>query len=603
MSTAWDVESATYNSANFTTAGSTAPQGIYFRADGKKMYLADPGDDELNEYNLGTAWDITSASWHALKSLPGMTPVGIHFRPDGRRVYFSDGSSDNVRQYTLSIAWDITTAVWDSNFGTDIDAVEDVTFSPDGSKMYIVDGSAEDDIHEFTLTTPWMINTAELTKLFHIYEDATPNGITFRPDGTRMYVVGNANNSLYEYHLGLVIPGNVAIGHEGSYDNLQLDVRSKDNNQILVHDSRNQAVNRGGGIMFGATYTDGGAETIGARIGLRKPNSISGEEKFDFVFETEDGSGLVEAFRIARDQKVGFGATDPDYQVEIEGPGSNQLQVDSSDAYALGVGGGILFSGRSTGGNNSAPGGSIQAAKWSAGNGELGFDLVLTSHKNSVGDLVEMLRLSAEDGIATIAGAVVAAQTGSVSDNYTFGESFPAYLDTSATNVQGNVFIGANHGVNFGDTAGLVRGYSNILIGDHNGQKLDGTGTGVAGEHDGNILIGSNCGSNGRLDDDNILIGDGCECVINSYSDCINIGNAIFGELGASGVRVRIGAGIGTSLLTSAALEISSTIGALVVPRMTTSQRTALTAVNGMIIYDTSQNAFRKYQNGSWQSF
>jgi hypothetical protein len=41
----------------------------------------------------------------------------------------------------------------------------------------------------------------------------------------------------------------------------------------------------------------------------------------------------------------------------------------------------------------------------------------------------------------------------------------------------------------------------------------------------------------------------------------------------------------------------------LLVPRMSTSQRTALTAVNGMIIYDTGQNAFRKYQNGAWAAF
>jgi hypothetical protein len=62
--------------------------------------------------------------------------------------------------------------------------------------------------------------------------------------------------------------------------------------------------------------------------------------------------------------------------------------------------------------------------------------------------------------------------------------------------------------------------------------------------------------------------------------------------------------GIGTIVpITSAALDITSTTGALVVPRMTTLQRTALTAANGMIVYDTDLNSFYKYAGGVWVVF
>ena len=47
-------------------------------------------------------------------------------------------------------------------------------------------------------------------------------------------------------------------------------------------------------------------------------------------------------------------------------------------------------------------------------------------------------------------------------------------------------------------------------------------------------------------------------------------------------------------------LEVSTTTDALIVPRMTTTQRDALTGVNGMIIYNTTTNAFNFYENGSW---
>jgi len=57
--------------------------------------------------------------------------------------------------------------------------------------------------------------------------------------------------------------------------------------------------------------------------------------------------------------------------------------------------------------------------------------------------------------------------------------------------------------------------------------------------------------------------------------------------------------GIGTTS-PQGALDVSSTTGAFIVPRMTTAQRNALTAVNGMIIYNTTTNKFNFYENGAW---
>ncbi|MFB3922750.1 MAG: hypothetical protein ACE145_13580 [Terriglobia bacterium] len=59
--------------------------------------------------------------------------------------------------------------------------------------------------------------------------------------------------------------------------------------------------------------------------------------------------------------------------------------------------------------------------------------------------------------------------------------------------------------------------------------------------------------------------------------------------------------GIGTgSPATSALLDLSSNTGALIVPRMTTTQRDAMTAVNGMIIYNTTVNQMQGYINDAW---
>ena len=41
----------------------------------------------------------------------------------------------------------------------------------------------------------------------------------------------------------------------------------------------------------------------------------------------------------------------------------------------------------------------------------------------------------------------------------------------------------------------------------------------------------------------------------------------------------------------------------VIVPRVTTVERNALVATNGMLVYDTTLNAFYKYENGAWSAF
>ena len=57
--------------------------------------------------------------------------------------------------------------------------------------------------------------------------------------------------------------------------------------------------------------------------------------------------------------------------------------------------------------------------------------------------------------------------------------------------------------------------------------------------------------------------------------------------------------GIGTTQ-PQGALDVSSTSGGFIVPRITKVQRDALKPVNGMIIYNTTENEFNFYEDGEW---
>lgn len=67
-----------------------------------------------------------------------------------------------------------------------------------------------------------------------------------------------------------------------------------------------------------------------------------------------------------------------------------------------------------------------------------------------------------------------------------------------------------------------------------------------------------------------------------------------------NGTSVAIGNNAPT---TSTAFEVKSTSGAILIPRMSTIQRNALTAIDGMILYDTTLPSFMGFAASTWYSF
>ena len=209
LSTAWDVSTASYNSVSFSVAAQESfPTNILFKPDGLKMYILGASGDDVNEYNLSTAWDISTASYSQNFSVSSQEtgPQGLFFKPDGTKMYISGFSGDDVNEYDLSTAWDISTASYSQNFSV---AAQDTNvngtfFKTDGLKMYVV-GSTGDAVYEYNLSTAWDISTASYSQTFSVAaQDSFPTNIFFKPDGLKMYVVGHVYDAVYEYDVGSV---------------------------------------------------------------------------------------------------------------------------------------------------------------------------------------------------------------------------------------------------------------------------------------------------------------------------------------------------------------------------------------------------------------
>jgi sugar lactone lactonase YvrE len=206
LSTAWQVDTATYASlSKDVSAQESAPRGLFFKPDGLTMYIVGSGNDTVYQYTLSTAWAINTASYASLSkdvSAQEVVPDSVFFKPDGLTMYIVGQSNDTVYQYTLSTAWNVSTASY-ASLSKDVSAQEltpnGLAFSSDGLKMFIV-GPTSDTVYQYTLSTAWNVSTASYASIsFSFVQDSSPTAVTFKTDGTRMYIVGSSAGRVYEY--------------------------------------------------------------------------------------------------------------------------------------------------------------------------------------------------------------------------------------------------------------------------------------------------------------------------------------------------------------------------------------------------------------------
>ncbi len=219
LSTPWVVSSATYSTVFSISGQDTTPNGIFFRADGLKMYVVGATNDTVFQYALTSPWSVATASYESISfsvTVQETSPAGIFFKPDGLSMYITGNASDGVYQYTLSTAWNVSTATFLQTLsvsGQELNP-QDLSFTNDGTRMFLL-GSSGDDVNVYNLTTPWDISTATSVGAFSVAGQETgPAGLFIKPDGTKMYVVGTVNDTVFQYSVPSVeiqLTGTTAI--------------------------------------------------------------------------------------------------------------------------------------------------------------------------------------------------------------------------------------------------------------------------------------------------------------------------------------------------------------------------------------------------------
>lgn len=185
--------SSTSNAASYLVSSQEAtPEDLFFKPDGTKMYVVGSSGDEVNEYSLSTAWDVTTATPISVFSVSAQDsqPKGIFFKDDGTKMYIAGATSARIYEYNLSTAWDITTATLNQSLFINANASlpEAVIFKPDGTKMFIA--SQGKGVVGYDLSTAWDISTASYVATASVNPHMfVITGLTFKPDGTKYWVV------------------------------------------------------------------------------------------------------------------------------------------------------------------------------------------------------------------------------------------------------------------------------------------------------------------------------------------------------------------------------------------------------------------------------
>jgi len=189
----YSLANASYDGVSYNNVSEeTSILGLFLKSDGTKLYAIGAGGDSIYQYSLSTAYDLSTISYDSVAlslNSQDTTPTALHFKSDGTKLYFIGLSSDTVYQYTLSTAWDLSTASYDSvslSVTSQDTAPYGLSFKNDGTKMYVA-GLTNQSIFQYSLSTAWDLSTASYDNVsYNVARNMSE--VKFKPDGTEMYI-------------------------------------------------------------------------------------------------------------------------------------------------------------------------------------------------------------------------------------------------------------------------------------------------------------------------------------------------------------------------------------------------------------------------------
>ena len=201
-----------YGGINESQTGLTVGSIYYVAPDGSLVEKSSLLDIAYATYT-GSAFDISGQDF---------IPAKVAFNTDGTKMFVLGASTDTVYQYSLTTGFDLGTASYDSvsfSVATEDSDAYGLAFNADGTKMFMSGGN-NDSVFQYSLSTGFDLSTASYDSVSFVVSGqlSNPRGLTFNTNGTKMYLCGPSTDSVFQYSLTTGFDLSTA-----SYDSVSFD--------------------------------------------------------------------------------------------------------------------------------------------------------------------------------------------------------------------------------------------------------------------------------------------------------------------------------------------------------------------------------------------
>jgi len=231
-----DISNASYDNLSFSVASQeTSPKIVRFNSDGTKMFVVGyqiSVHATVHQYSLTNGFSMASGNVTYVNSFDISSqetqPIDLAFNTDGTKMFVLGRQNDAIFQYSLTNGFSMASGnVTYDNISFSVTSQDasphGMSFNSDGTKMFFT-GTASDEVHQYSLTNGFSMASGNVTydniSFSVTSQDTAPTGLTFSPDGTKMFVLGQTNDAIYQYSLTngfSMASGNV------TYDNISFD--------------------------------------------------------------------------------------------------------------------------------------------------------------------------------------------------------------------------------------------------------------------------------------------------------------------------------------------------------------------------------------------
>ena len=233
LTTGFDVSTASFDSSNSLGVGRI--DGVTFNSDGTKMYVVSSGNASIHQFSLSTGFDISTAGASAVGSFNTSSVTtdmrDVQINNDGTKIYTISDSDDQIEEFNLSTAYDVTTASHESStsVSTQSGNPQGFCFNGDGTKLYVADeNDSSGTVYQYTLTTAY--DTSSLSYASKSF--VTGNniaGVFVNSAGTKLLGALPGDDTIKEYSLG-------TASYPNQMNKTQLDAIPDANHFTLAND-------------------------------------------------------------------------------------------------------------------------------------------------------------------------------------------------------------------------------------------------------------------------------------------------------------------------------------------------------------------------------